>query len=175
MKIERITNSRGSEAQKLIDLHSKTFPEYERFQGTSLMADLIDNASSMHFNAIHEGENVVGFFIYWDLGDFYYIHFIAVYPDMRNMRTGQRVMEWVDKNMTKPVLLESEVPFDEISARRLNFYKRNHFQELANDPATLSEVRKGGHPLWLMGTQPVADLKSCLIKIRDKVYFGTGE
>ena len=175
MKLKRITSSNNEEAQRLIALHSETFPEYERFRETSLLANLIDNAESMHFNGIREDGESVGFFIYWDLEDSYYIHFIAVFPEMRNRKIGQKVLDWVSENLHLPVFLESEIPFDEITARRLNFYKRNGFRELANDPEILSEDRRGGHPLWLMGTQKVDDLNRYLVKIKERVYYATGE
>lgn len=175
MKLKRITNSNIEEAQRLIALHLETFSEYERFLETPLLANLIDNAQSMQFNGIYEDDELAGFFIYWDLQDSYYIHFIAVFPEMRNRKIGQKVLDWVSKNLHHPVFLESEIPYDEITTRRLNFYKRNGFMELANDPAILSDVRRGGHELWLMGTQEVKNLTLYLIKIRDEVYYATGE
>ena len=175
MKLKHITNSNNEEVQQLIALHRETFPEYERFQEKPLLANLIDNAQPMQFNGIYEDETLVGFFIYWDLEDSYYIHFIAVFPEMRNRKIGQKILDWVSENLHHPVFLESEIPYDEITTRRLNFYKRNGFKELANDPAILADVRRGGHELWLMGTQEVDDLAPYLVKIRDEVYYATGE
>ena len=168
MRIGRITNSSDLEAQELIALHSETFPKYERFQETPLLANMIDNEQSMRFNAIYENDVLVGFFIYWDLEDSFYIHFIAVFPEMRNYKIGQKILDWISENLHQPVFLESEIPYDEMTSRRLNFYKRNGFQELANDPEILAEDRRGGHPLWFMGTQPVNDLESYLIKIKSR-------
>lgn len=175
MELKRITNSNNEDAQRLIILHRETFPEYERFQETPLLANLIDNAQSMQFNAIYENSELAGFFIYWDLEDSYYIHFIAVFPEMRNQKIGQKVLDWVSENLHLPVFLESEIPYDEITTRRLNFYKRNGFKELANDPAILSEVREGGHPLWFMGTQEMDNLAPYLIKVQEQVYYATGD
>ena len=175
MTFKRITDSNSPDAQKLIDLHSETFPEYERFQETPLLANLIDNATPMHFNAIYDNDELAGFFIYWDLENCFYIHFITVFAEMRNKKIRQQIMEWISVNLHLPVFLESEVPYDEITTRRFNFYKRNGFTELANDPFILSDVRRGGHAPWLMGTQPVDDLDSYLTKIRDSVYYATGE
>ncbi|MDR2084670.1 MAG: GNAT family N-acetyltransferase [Bacteroidales bacterium] len=175
MKLKRITNSKNPESKTLINLHNDIFPEYERFYKTHLWANLIDNASFMHFNAIYENDELAGFFIYWDLEDAYYIHFIAVRSEMRNRKIGQQILDWVSANLHKPVFLESEIPYDEMTSRRLSFYKRNGFSELANDPKILSEVRKGGHPLWFMGTQKVNNLDDYLIKVRENVYYATGE
>lgn len=170
IEIKRITDSNDDEAQQLIALHGETFPQYERFQGTSLLAKLIDNTPSMLFNAVYEDGVPAGFFNYWDLGNAYYIHFIAVYPAMRNRKTGQQILAWVTANLNLPVFLESEVPFDEMTSRRLDFYKRNGFEELAEDPEILSSDRRGGHPQCFMGTQAVDNLDAYLRKVREMVY-----
>lgn len=175
MKLERITDSSHPDVGPLVALHEKEFGEYERFRGTGLMCRLIDGARNMYFHSVRGNGGLAGFFIYWDLGDCYYIHFIAVYPEMRGQRIGQRILDWVAGNLKKPVFLEVDVPFSEITQRRADFYKRNGFSVLADDPHTLSDVRGGDHPLWLMGTEPVGDLEPYLVKIRDIVYYGTGE
>lgn len=175
MELCRITNSSGPEAQKLITLHNNIFPEYERFYQTPLWSYLIDNEKAMYFNSVFENDELAGFFIYWDLKDAYYIHFIAIYPEMRNREIGQQILNWVTSNLHKPVFLESEIPYNEITTRRLNFYKRNGFKELANDPKPLSEIRGGGHPLWFMGNEEIIELDNYLIKIKEKVYCANGE
>lgn len=174
MKLSRIVSHNHPDTAALIALHRKTFPEYERFQNTNLLANLIDGAHNMYFHSVYENDKLAGFFIYWDLDDSYYIHFIAIFPEMRNHKIGQQILDWVTENLKKPVFLEVEIPFDEITERRLNFYKRNGFTEIANDPHTLSSVRMGEHPLWLMANKPIDNLEPCLIKIRDVVYYGTG-
>ena len=102
------------------------------------MAKCIDNAHSMYLHVVYEGDNQAGFFIYWDLEIAYYIHFIAVYPGMRNRKIGQQILAWITANLHLPTFLESEVPYDEITSRRLEFHKRNDFQEIAKDPEILS-------------------------------------
>lgn len=139
------------------------------------MRKLIDGAPDMYFHSLHENGKLAGFFIYWDLNDSYYIHFIAVFPEMRGHQIGQKILDWVSENLRQPVFLEVDIPFDEITERRANFYKRNGFDVVAVDPPTLSRVRMGEHPLWLMGTEPVDNLELYLVKIRDIVYYGTGD
>lgn len=113
---------------------------------------------------INNGDTLAVFFLYWDLGTAYYIHFIAVYPEMRNNKIGQQILAWVSANLFLPVFLESEVPYDEITSRRLEFYKRNDFHEIAKDPVILASNRKGGHPQYLMATQTVENLETYLTK-----------
>lgn len=175
MELSRITDSSHPEVEMLVALHGEEFSEYERFRGTGLMRKLIDGASNMYFHSIHENGKLAGFFIYWDLQDCYYIHFIAVFPEMRGRKIGQKLLDWVAANLKKPVFLEVDKPFDEITQRRADFYKRNGFNVIADDPHTLASVRMGEHPLWLMGTKSVGCLEPYLVKIRDIVYYGTGE
>ena len=174
IEIERLTKSDSPQAQRLIALHGQTFPQYERFRGTSLLAEWIDHAPSMYFNAVYEAGTLAGFVMYWDLGTAYYIHFIAVYPHMRNRQIGRQILAWVRAHLQLPVFLESEVPFDPITSRRFEFYKRNGFLPLAEDPEILASVRRGGHPQWFMGTQAVDDLDSYLEKVNRLVYHATG-
>ena len=54
MELKRIADSRTPDAEKLIALHRETFPEYERFCDTPLMANMIDHERSMYFNAVYE-------------------------------------------------------------------------------------------------------------------------
>ena len=171
MRLRRITHNSDSELRQLIALQRETFPEYPKHTEESWI-DFVDNYTAMSFNAVYENDELAGLFIYWDLENSYYIHFIAVFPEMRNRKIGQQIMDWVAVNMNNPVFLESEVPYDEITTRRLNFYKRNGFIELANDPEILSAERDGEeHPLGLMGTQQVENLDRHLIKIKETVYY----
>ena len=122
MELKRIADSRTPDAEKLIALHRETFPEYERFCDTPLMANMIDHEGSMYFNAVYEKGELAGLFVYWDLGDSYYIHFIAVYPEKRNHKIGQHILDWVCEHLHRPVFLEAEIPYDAITARRLCFW-----------------------------------------------------
>lgn len=76
---------------------------------------------------------------------------------------------------TGPYFWEAEIPYDAITARRLCFYKRNGFLELAENPGTLADHRRGGHPLWFMGTRAVENLENHLTQVRERVYYATGE
>ncbi len=61
-----------------------------------------------------------------DNGRFYYIEHFAIDPSLRNGGYGKRVLE-VDelkKQLKGPIVLEVEEPNDEMSTRRIHFYKR---------------------------------------------------
>lgn len=175
MKLKRITHSKDEEAIKLIALYEETFPESERYRDTRILLNLIDNNKSVHFHAIYEDDKLAGLFLYWDLGGFYYIHFLAVYPEMRNRKIGKQVLDWVAENLKQPLFLEAEAPVDELSTRRIRFYERNGYQVLARNPEILYEAREKSSILWLMGNQQVAHLEKYITTIKDIVYDATGE
>ena len=115
IKLTRITYSNNADIETLVALHEKEFGEYERFRETGLMRKLIGGAQNMFFHTVHEDGKLAGLFIYWDLEDSYYIHFIAVFPDMRGHKIGQKILDWVADNLNKPVFLEVDIPFDELT------------------------------------------------------------
>lgn len=174
MELKRIADSRTPDAEKLIALHRETFPEYERFCDTPLMANMIDHERSMYFNAVYEKGELAGLFVYWDLGDSYYIHFIAVYPEKRNHKIGQHILDWVGEHLHRPVFLEAEIPYDAITARRLCFYKRNGFLELAETPEPSRITAVAGIPV-VHGNPGRGKLRNHLTQVRERVYYATGE
>lgn len=102
MELKRITNSDPPEARKLIALHGNTFPEYERFRGTLLLARLIDGGPAFYFNAIYQGDLLTGFFGQCDSDDFYYIRFTAVYPELRNPAQAGRSWSGAASQIERP-------------------------------------------------------------------------
>ena len=88
MELKRIADSRTPDAEKLIALHRETFPEYERFCDTPLMANMIDHERSMYFNAVYEKGELAGLFVYWDLGDSYTFILLPSTPKSATTRSA---------------------------------------------------------------------------------------
>lgn len=175
MKLKRFVNSRDEEVVKLIALYQEVFPESERFRDDQILLNLIDNNQSLHFKAIYEDDELAGLFMYWTLEKLHYIHFLAVYPEMRNRKIGKKVLDWIAENFKQPVFLEADDPEDEISTRRIHFYERNGYQVLAKNPEILYEARERSCKLWLMGNTPVEYLDDYIRTIRDVIYKASGE
>lgn len=175
MKLKRITNSKDDDAVKLIALHEDVFPETERYRDTQILINLIDKNESVHFNAIYEEEQLAGLFLYWDLGGFYYIHFLAVYSEMRNRQIGKQVLDWVAANLKKPVFLEVEAPADDLQTRRLHFYERNGYRVVARNPELLYEARERSSILWMMANKQVEHPENYIQTIKDIVYDASVE
>lgn len=175
MKIKRLINSRDEEVVKLMILYQESFPESERFRDDQVLLNLIDNNPLLHFNAIYEEDELAGLFMYWTLEELHYIHFLAVYPKMRNRKIGKKVLDWIAENLKQPVFLEADAPEDEMSARRIHFYERNGYRVLSKNPEILYEARERSCKLWLMGNQSVESLDDYIQTLKEVVYKASGE
>lgn len=93
-------------------------------------------------------------FATWEIEDFLYIEHFAVKEGNRNHGYGGRLLEELLEWKKRPLVLEVEVPEDEMTRRRIGFYQRHglHYNEY---PYLQPPMRKGQDmlPLRLM-TRP---------------------
>ena len=85
MTLIRITSADDSRLNRLIPLYEESFPESER-RKIGQLKRMIENHAPMYFNAIECDGELSGMFVYWDMGDFYYLEHLAVFPEMRNKK-----------------------------------------------------------------------------------------
>lgn len=76
---------------------------------------------------------IAGIFAYWQFnseevfgGTYYYGEHLAINKDIRNSGLGAKVVELL-KSYNKPIIIEIEIPIDEITKRREGFYNRLDF------------------------------------------------
>jgi len=79
--------------------------------------------------AIMDGDKPVGVAGYFDAPDFIYFENFCVLPDLRNGGYGSATLRLLTENLVKPFILEVELPADELTRRRIAFYKRNGMVE----------------------------------------------
>ena len=141
------------------------FPQEER-RDTVQQREYSDNNPRFCNNIILENGNSIGMISYWTMGDFYYIEHFAIDPSLRNGGYGKRVLEMIKKQLKGPIVLEVEEPNDEMSTRRIHFYKRLEFT-LHKKPYIQPPYRKGdsGLPMLLM-TYGDIDMESDFEKVK---------
>ncbi len=146
------------------------FPQEER-RDTVQQREYSDNNPRFCNNIILENGNSIGMISYWTMGDFYYIEHFAIDPSLRNGGYGKRVLEMIKKQLKGPIVLEVEEPNDEMSTRRIHFYKRLEFT-LHKKPYIQPPYRKGdsGLPMLLM-TYGDIDMESDFEKVKKTLYF----
>lgn len=70
---------------------------------------------------------LLGAMIVWEFETFAYIENFAVNQQLRGQGTGSKMLDDIENMMEKPLVLEVEVPYDDMSHRRVVFYQRNQF------------------------------------------------
>ena len=66
---------------------------------------------------------VVGFVASWSTPDFVFVEHFAISPEFRSKRLGSTELQHFIEEFKIPVILEIEMPVDELTKRRLRFYE----------------------------------------------------
>ena len=166
----RITDPTDIRLQKLIPLYKEAFPEEER-RNIKQLERLIREKTEMHFNAIETDGVLAGLFIYWDMRDFYYLEHLAVFTPMRNLKVGQQVLDYIAEHLDDTRLLEVEPTTDEMTTRRVNYYRRNGYEILDKtymQPSYDEDIEVGN--LWIMGNRKSDRLQEFIERIKQVAY-----
>ncbi|RHR75490.1 GNAT family N-acetyltransferase [Odoribacter sp. AF15-53] len=170
MNLIRITKSDDDRLERLIPLYKAAFPLEER-RDIDELKRMIREKPEMYFNAIECDGELAGLFIYWDLKDFYYMEHLAVFESMRNLRIGQQVLDYIALHLDGPRLLEVEPATDEMTTRRVNYYKRNGYEILDTTfiQPSYREDKDAGL-LWIMGNGQPERLREFTERIKQVIY-----
>lgn len=106
------------------NLYQVSFPSDERRSEQDLIS--MFDSPIFHPCIISLQNQFIGLFNYWDFETFFYIEHFAIISKLRDNGIGKMVMN--NFQVDKTVILECEIPADETSERRMNFYKNIDFQ-----------------------------------------------
>ena len=71
--------------------------------------------------------SVQGFIAVWELEGLLFIEHFAMDKACRNQGFGSKLLSYITDKYTRTICLEVEIPTDELTYRRVEFYKRNGF------------------------------------------------
>lgn len=170
MNLRRITQAGDPDFKALTALYTEAFPAEERRE-TAQLGRMLEEEPRMHFHVVEIGGKRAGLFVYWDFGTFYYLEHLAVYPEMRNQKIGQQVLDWMREHLDGLRILEAEPAETDITTRRVRYYERNGYRILDKEYRQPS-YRPGGEgcALWVMGNRTEEGLAEKLETIRQAVY-----
>lgn len=169
IEIKKITTKDKTNYSFVENLMHTAFPEQER-RDTPQQREYSDNNPLFSNNVILEEGKPIGMISFWNMGDFYYIEHFAIDPTLRNGGYGKRVLESIKELLHNPIVLEVEEPTDEISTRRIGFYKRLGF--ILNEKTYVQPpYRKGDTelPMFLMTYGPI-DMENEFERIKNTIY-----
>lgn len=170
MEIRKLDLTKSNEVSFIENLYIESFPLSER-RPVETMLDLYKGDLPFVIAVTLEDDNIVGFLTYWDLDEFIFAEHFAISPEFRNGGYGRKVMDLFIKDITKPIILEVELPTTILSERRIGFYQRIGFRLWENVQYQQPAYHKDGIaiPMKLM-TYGSLDVEKNLIDIRSKLY-----
>ena len=107
-------------------IYETSFPEDERRNFDLLKA--LDEKSNLDFFVITDNQaNAIGIISLWSFEEFIYIEHFAIQQNERGKGIGSSVLSSLANKYSKPVLLEVELPENDLAKRRIAFYQRHGF------------------------------------------------
>lgn len=126
-----------------------SFPleEYRPYEEQKALLD--DSAYAIYGHIEEKTGKVNAFLSVWDFDTLGYIEHFAVDPACRSAGLGGKLLDEMVNLFGKPVCLEVEPPENEMTTRRVGFYKRHGFF-LNPYPYMQPSISKGRSPIPLL-------------------------
>ncbi len=172
LKLKRIISSEDQQIPSLLELYRESFPPEERRNENQLLK--LIGTEEMWWMAVLQSGELAGFILFWDFDTFGFIEHFAIFPRLRGNSLGSSVLKQLNLRFPR-LLLEAELPYDQLSTRRLEFYRRNGFQTLNLDYAQ-PPYRKGEQLLPMHLLSNFSDwedheLEQAIVTFHNRVYF----
>lgn len=142
-------NSENYLIDKVKELYLDAFPSNERRDFDEFLRLLDDKSVPFSVSVLEEDGEFAGFLTFWAWDDFRYFEHFAVAPEKRNGGKGGAFLRMMVENASTPVVLEVELPEDEMAVRRIGFYRRNGFHLWDNVPYLQPSYGEGREPVPL--------------------------
>lgn len=123
IKCRSVKEYSGAVLDKVEQTYNDSFPEAER-RDFSLVRKLAEEESRFDVYVLTREDVYVGFMTAWRFDSFTYIEHFAIDESARNGGIGAESMKQFMSLCNTPLVLEVEIPADEMSRRRIGFYER---------------------------------------------------
>lgn len=176
VEIKRIADEREMwYAQRF---YMSSFPEDERRETTEWIR-LSYTEPEFFNNVIISDGAIAGFISYWNFGEFVYVEHFAVDSAIRGKGIGGQAIDKLCEKAGKTVVLEVELPCDEISRKRIAFYERHGFslcdRKYVQPPYDSSKKCLEMKLMWRGKKDINDDFNHIVERIYNKVYNFSGK
>jgi len=125
LKLHRIKSIDECFFDKAWDLYDTSFPIDER--RLSHAQNQLFSLPAYHFEVILHHEQFIGFMLWWDFDHIRFIEHLATIPEVRGAGFGRSIIQQFQQEDDRLIILETELPQDDLSCRRIHFYERLGF------------------------------------------------
>lgn len=119
MELKKITRQKYDEFFALLE--NDFCLDERRTKENELKAFDIANFSP---NFIYENDKPVGYVCFWDFEKFLFIEHFAILSQLRGNGCGSRFLKDFSEKSNKPIILEVELPNNELAIKRIKFYEK---------------------------------------------------
>lgn len=125
MEFIRMKTTEHTYWEETWQIYEQSFPVFER----RLFHNQIEAMGEESYYCVVavKSNQVIGKIFYWEWEESIYIEHFAIHPDFRGQNYGSTILKEFIDSTSKTVILEIDPPIDEISKRRLAFYKQLGF------------------------------------------------
>lgn len=142
--------------EQAVSLYEAAFPTVER-RPTALWRAYMQSQPAFNAQAIlNDDEEFCGFITTWHFDSFIYGEHFAILPEMRNGGFGGKAYDMLlEQCGDKDLIIEVEMPEDEMAKRRIKFYERHRMAIVECDYLQPPYTAGGEYfPLRLMSSAP---------------------
>lgn len=107
------------------DIYRSSFPVNERRSRNSQLSISANKSYSM--GLLEYNGSPAGIIACWDLKDFIFMEHFAIHSDFHGKGMGSSYLAGYVSSLSKPLIIEVDLPADDKSRRRISFYKRLGF------------------------------------------------
>lgn len=149
MDLTKVNINDKSDLEFIQKIYIESFPPFER-RPISEFLQLINEEELFTVLLITEDNKRIGFFTTWTFDKFTYAEHFAISPEFRNGGYGKLTLDAFFKTLKQPLVIEVELPTDDMAKRRINFYKRMGFKDWKNITYEQPPYEKKYSPLPMM-------------------------
>lgn len=153
-------------------LMESAFPADERRKSTKWVEQL--GYANFHLWALpHPDRTIIAFLSWWEWDDLRFVEHFAVNERFRGLGNGSQLFGMFLEHAQKTVLLEVEPPVNNLSIRRIEFYKRHGMNLLDiayQQPPYRVEYKPKDMLLMCSSAAQMLTIKTWVKRIHNEVY-----